>query len=50
VCIVGYAGYVAGRRVQSRFSPALYRKMIRAVLWGMAALLVAQAAGLVGQR
>ncbi|HZZ91579.1 MAG TPA: sulfite exporter TauE/SafE family protein [Usitatibacter sp.] len=50
VCVVGYAGYVAGRRLQPRVSPALYRKMIRAVLWGMAALLVAQAAGLVGRR
>ena len=50
VCVVGYAGYIAGRRLQPRVSPAVYRKMIRGVLWAMAALLVAQAAGLVGRR
>jgi len=50
VCLVGYGGYVAGRRLQSRVSPAAYRRMIRAVLWFMAALLVAQAAGVVGRR
>jgi uncharacterized membrane protein YfcA len=50
VCLVGYGGYVTGRRLQARVSPAVYRKMIRAVLWAMAALLVAQATGLVGRR
>lgn len=50
VCAVGYGGYVAGRRLQSRVSPAAYRRMIRAVLWCMAALLLAQAAGFVGKR
>jgi uncharacterized membrane protein YfcA len=50
VCVVGYIGYIVGRRVQSRVSPAAYRRMIRAVLWFMAALLVAQAAGVVGKR
>jgi hypothetical protein len=47
---VAYVGYAGGRRLQDRVTPALYRRLIRAVLWGMAALLVAQAAGLVGQR
>jgi hypothetical protein len=50
VCAVGFAGYAAGRRLQSRVSPAAYRRMIRVVLWCMAALLVAQAAGLTGKR
>jgi uncharacterized membrane protein YfcA len=50
VCVVAYVGYVGGRRLQHRVTPALYRKLIRGVLWAMAALLVAQAAGLVGQR
>jgi uncharacterized membrane protein YfcA len=50
VCVVGYAGYIAGRRLQPRVPPAVYRKMIRGILWAMAALLVAQAAGLVGRR
>lgn len=50
VCAVGYAGYIAGRRLHSRVSPAAYRGLIRAILWAMAALLVAQAAGLVGRR
>jgi len=50
VCVVGYAGYVAGRRPQPRVSPVAYRRMIRGVLWAMAMLLVAQAAGIVGRR
>jgi uncharacterized protein len=50
VCVVGYAGYVVGRRLQPRVPPAAYRKMIRAVLWAMALLLVLQAAGVVGRR
>lgn len=50
VCAVALAGYWAGRRLQPRISPALYRASIRWVLWAMAALLVAQAAGLVGRR
>ena len=50
VCAVALAGYTAGKRLQSRVSPATYRKMMRAVLWAMAALLAGQAAGVIGAR
>ena len=50
ICVVAVAGYAAGKRLQSRVAPASYRKLIRAVLWAMAALLVGQAVGLVGTR
>lgn len=50
VCLVALAGYGIGRRLQARISPEIYRAFIRWVLWAMAALLVAQAAGLVGRR
>ncbi|MGZ5648970.1 MAG: hypothetical protein ACXWG8_01445, partial [Usitatibacter sp.] len=50
VCAVALAGYAMGKRLQSRIPPAAYRKLIRAVLWAMAALLVGQAAGLIGAR
>jgi uncharacterized protein len=50
VCAVALAGYMAGKRLQSRVSPATYRKMMRAVLWAMAALLAGQAAGVIGAR
>jgi uncharacterized membrane protein YfcA len=36
------AGYWGGARLQPRVSQAAYRKVIRAVLWAMAAMLVAQ--------
>jgi uncharacterized membrane protein YfcA len=50
VCAVTLAGYSVGRRLQPRASPAAYRKMMRAVLWTMAALLTGQAAGVIGAR
>ncbi len=50
VCAVALAGYGAGRKLQPLVAPALYRAMIRGVLWAMAAVLVAQAAGWVGRR
>lgn len=48
--VLALVGYAAGRRLQPRVPEAAYRKLIRAVLWAMAALLVGQAAGLVGAR
>lgn len=42
VCLVTFAGYFAGRRLQSRIGPATYRALIRAVLWAIAAMLAAQ--------
>lgn len=50
VCAFALAGYWGGRRLQPRISQASYRTFIRGVLWAMAALLVAQAAGLFGRR
>jgi uncharacterized membrane protein YfcA len=38
------AGYAAGRRLQARIAPSSYRAFIRAVLWVIAALLLAQVA------
>jgi uncharacterized protein len=50
ICLVALAGYWGGLRLQPRVSPQLYRRIIRGVLWAMAGLLLAQAAGLVGRR
>jgi uncharacterized membrane protein YfcA len=41
-CAAALAGYAAGRKLQSRVPAEAYRALIRAVLWGIAALLVAQ--------
>lgn len=50
VCGVALAGYAVGRRLQPRISMEAYRRIIRGVLWAMAALLMLQAGGLVGKR
>ena len=50
VCVVALAGYALGRRLQPLLSPAAYRRILRAVLWTMAAVLAGQAAGLAGAR
>jgi predicted acyltransferase len=44
VTIVALLGYWAGLRLQSRVRPEVYRKVIRGVLWAMAALLLVQVA------
>jgi uncharacterized protein len=44
VTVVALLGYVAGLRLQPRVKPEMYRKVIRGVLWAMAALLVGQVA------
>jgi uncharacterized membrane protein YfcA len=49
-CIVALAGYATGKRLQAKVTPSAYRKMMRGVLWVMAAVLLAQAAGLIGRR
>jgi hypothetical protein len=43
VCLVALGGYLAGRRLQPRIAPTVYRSLLRVVLWIMAALLVVQA-------
>ena len=42
VTVVALAGYGIGLRLQPRVKPEVYRKVIRGVLWAMAALLVFQ--------
>ena len=44
VTVVALAGYWLGLRLQPRVKPEVYRKVIRGVLWAMAALLVFQVA------
>jgi len=44
VCVVAYAGYMGGRRLQPRIPPQGYQRFIQGVLWTMAAVLVIQAA------
>src|SRR4051812_46909894 len=42
VTVVALGGYWAGLRLQPRVRPEVYKRVIRGVLWAMAALLVAQ--------
>ena len=44
VTVVALLGYGAGLKLQPRVKPEVYRKVIRGVLWAMAALLVFQVA------
>lgn len=44
VTLCALAGFALGARVQPRVSQVAYRRLLRTVLWGMAALLVGQAA------
>jgi hypothetical protein len=39
-----------GKRLQPAIPPEIYRKLVRAVLWAIAALLLAQAAGVLARR
>ena len=50
VCAVALAAYLAGRRLQPKISLQTYGRIIRGVLWIMAALLMLQAAGILGKR
>ena len=38
VCVVALLGYRMGKRLQPAIAPELYRKLVRAVLWAIAAL------------
>jgi uncharacterized membrane protein YfcA len=43
ICALALAGYLGGRRLQSRIRETTYRAFLRFVLWCMAAVLVVQA-------
>jgi uncharacterized membrane protein YfcA len=47
ICATALCGYALGMRLQPRVTPAAYLRLIRAVLWAMAALLLLQGTGLV---
>lgn len=48
LCAIALLGYACGRRLAPRVKPETYRRLIRGVLWAMAALLLAQATVLQG--
>jgi len=44
LCVLALLGYALGARLAPRVPPVAYKRMIRAVLWALAVLLVAQVA------